>query len=67
MAYRIDAVGMRNLCERAATFEDAIADSINEAFAENFGDVVLENDGECYTVISDYREDIEKWLTKIMK
>ena len=48
--------------------EDAIAEKINEAFADNFGDVVLElsDDGE-YRVIEDYFEEIGEWLRKITK
>ncbi|MBO5879530.1 MAG: TerB N-terminal domain-containing protein [Clostridia bacterium] len=67
MALSEDFSGMRALCERFGTFDDAIAEKINEAFADNFGDVVLENIGDGYTVISDYREDIENWLTKITR
>jgi NAD+ kinase len=43
------------------------ADKINEAFADNFGDIILEDLGDGYAVISDYREDVKKWLTKITK
>ena len=48
--------------------EDAIAEKINEAFADNFGDVVLElsDDGE-YRVIEDYFEEIGEGLRKITK
>ena len=48
--------------------DDAIAEKINEAFADNFGDVVLELsfDGE-YRVIEDYFEEIGEWLRKITK
>ena len=48
--------------------DDAIAEKINEAFADNFGDVVLElsEDGE-YRVIEDYFEEIGEWLRKITK
>lgn len=40
---------------------------INEAFAENFGDVIIESDGDQYKIIEDYKEDVELWLTKIKK
>ena len=48
--------------------EDAIAEKINETFADNFGDVVLEPsfDGG-YCVIEDYFEEIGEWLQKITK
>jgi len=47
--------------------EDSIADQINEAFADGFGDVILELGEECYKVIDDYKEEIETWLLKIQK
>ena len=67
LIFNSDFDGARSLCDRAGTLEDAIADRINEAFVDGFGDVVLESDGEKYVIISDYREDIENWLSKIMK
>ena len=33
---------------------DEIADRINEAAAELFGDIILDNEGEAYTIIEDY-------------
>ncbi len=62
-----DFSSMRALCESIGIYEDAVADAVNEAFFDNFGDVILENNGEGYTVISDYREDIKNWLTKTVK
>ena len=48
--------------------EDVIAERINEAFVDGFvGDCVLEFDGEGYSVIDDYKEDIKEWLSKILK
>lgn len=48
--------------------EDAVAEKINEAFADNFGDVILElsDEGE-YRVIEDYFEEIGQWLLKTVK
>ena len=43
------------------------ADRINEAFSDFFGDVILESDGENYTIIEDYKEDVIEWLQKITK
>ncbi len=43
---------------------NAVADEINEAFSDGFGDIILEESESCFTVIDDYREDIEKWLKK---
>ena len=47
---------------------EALAEKINEAFADNFGDVVLEESDEGgYKVIDDYTEEISEWLQKILK
>ena len=40
----------------------AIAERVNEAFADGFGDIIIDFDGENYTIIEDYREDVENWL-----
>ena len=47
---------------------EAIAEEINEAFADNFGDVIIEQTdvGE-FKVIDDYTEEISEWLYKIQK
>ncbi len=48
--------------------EDAIVERINEAFTDGFiGDYILELDGEGYTVLDDYKEEVKEWLLKIMK
>ena len=60
----IKAVG-RVLSGEAIT--DSLAERINEAFADGFGDVILEFDGEKYKVIEDYEEEIAEWLLKITK
>ena len=42
---------------------DAPAERINEAFADNFGDVILEDDGTSgFVIIEDYLEDVIEWL-----
>ena len=46
---------------------DTLAENINEAFADGFGDVIIEPSDDGYTVIEDYREDITEWLNKITK
>lgn len=43
---------------------DYFVEQINEYFLEQIGDSVIESDGTNYTIIDDYREDIEEWLTK---
>ncbi len=50
-----------------ATPPDTLAERINEAFADGFGDVIIEPSEDGYTVIEDYREDITEWLNKITK
>lgn len=50
-----------------ADMDDSLAERINEAFADGFGDVILENDGEKYRIIEDYEEEIGEWLLKITK
>ena len=54
-------------CLSGGNIDDSTAERINEAFADGFGDIILEFDGEGYTVIDDYREEICAWLTKITK
>lgn len=52
--------------DTAAT-PDTLAEIINEAFSDGFGDVIIEPSDDGYTVIEDYREDIIEWLYKVMK
>lgn len=47
--------------------DDTVAEKINNAFSDGFGDVILEFDGEKYVVIEDYEEEIREWLSKLMK
>ena len=47
--------------------EISAADRINEAFADGFGDVILEESDDGYTVIEDYREEVMEWLRKLTK
>lgn len=58
---------MRAVVKELSTFADAVADKINEVFAVEFGDVILEDLGEGYTIIPDYREDVKIWLMKTVK
>lgn len=41
---------------------DVLAEGINEAFLDMIGDIVLEQDNGVYSLIEDYREDVEAWL-----
>ena len=40
-----------------------VADHINEMAADRVGYIILESDGDSWTLIEDYREDIESWIT----
>lgn len=44
---------------------DLLADRINEFFAEQFGDIVLEPSENGYRLIEDYREDMNEWLRNL--
>ena len=63
-ALNLDAAAEREIAKELALPLNAIADEINEAFSDGFGDIVLEEMEDYFTVIEDYREDIEKWLMK---
>lgn len=41
-----------------------MADVINEAFSDNFGDIIIEFTERGYEIIEDYKEDVEKWLNR---
>jgi hypothetical protein len=65
--YRGEIPEMHSIANMEFESCDAPAERINEAFADNFGDVILDLcDGE-YSVIEDYREDVGIWLSKRMK
>jgi hypothetical protein len=42
-------------------------DKINECFADGFGDIIIESNGEKYRIIEDYEEDVKAWLLKHRK
>ncbi|MBR7117357.1 MAG: TerB N-terminal domain-containing protein [Clostridia bacterium] len=43
---------------------DTIAERVNEAFLEGFGDIIFEPSADGWQIIDDYREDIRIWLTR---
>ena len=46
-----------------STISDDAFERINEAFlSSDLGDIILEQDGEEYLIIEDYREEISNWL-----
>ncbi len=46
---------------------DMLAETINETFSEQFGDIVLCASDGGYALIEEYREDVEAWLLKIQR
>lgn len=58
-----DFAACRKICKENGALEDADAEKINEAFSDNFGDVILEeSDTGGYKVMDDYYEEISEWL-----
>ena len=55
------------LYKESGELEEVIVERINEAFYDNFGDVIIEGSSHEFYIIEDYKEDIEKWLLKITK
>ena len=45
--------------------DDALVERINEAFSDGFGDVVIEDTGDGFAVIEDYKEEILEWLKNL--
>ena len=44
--------------------EESVVERINEAFADGFGDVIIEPSDDGFAIIEDYREEITEWLKK---
>ena len=58
---------VKAISDETGVLKEALLDKVNEAFYQGFGDIIIEdNDGE-FSVIEDYAEDIEQWLSKIQK
>ena len=55
----------RNVVVSSGELEDGIIDRVNEAFFENFGDIVIDISSGNAEIIEDYREDLIKWLKKV--
>ena len=45
--------------------DEAIVERINEAFSDGFGDVIIEDTGDGFAIIEDYKEEITEWLKNI--
>lgn len=48
-------------CREHGTFPGKMAEQINEVFLDVIGDILIEADGNRYSLIEDYREDAEAW------
>lgn len=53
-----DAQAARSAASRAGMMLDAAVEKINETAIEAFGDILLEDNGQGYTLIEDYRDEI---------
>ena len=45
--------------------KEAMVERINEAFSDGFGDVIIEDTGDGFAIIEDYKEEITEWLKNI--
>lgn len=62
-ALQYDTDKMKQIAEKYVVSMDSMAEAINEAFADNFGDVVLEaTDDFAFKIIDDYYEEIKEWI-----
>ncbi len=52
----------RHIADSHGESEDTVAERINNAFADNFGDVILEVTDSGYAIIEDYYEEIIEWI-----
>ena len=62
-----DAEKIKKISDKLGTVPLAISEKINEAFADGFGDVIIEGEPPKFNIIEDYKEDIEQWLLKLTK
>lgn len=62
-----NSVQLNVLVKKIGMPADAIADRINEAFADGFGDVIIEGSYPEFHIIEDYKEETEEWLRKLTK
>ena len=52
----------REYCRENGLYDGEAADRINTLFLDIIGDILLEDPGDGYRIIEDYREDAENWL-----
>ena len=58
-----DAEGQRAAAGTAGKLPDAMADAINEKALAILGDIVLQDNGNTYSVIVDYEEEVKTWIS----
>lgn len=54
--------GFHEFCRSKQMYDGVLADRINTYFLGLLGDIVLEEDNGSYSMIEDYREDVETWM-----
>ncbi|MBE6611737.1 MAG: hypothetical protein E7632_04535 [Ruminococcaceae bacterium] len=57
-----DSSGVAKAAASSGMLADALADKINETAFDLIGDSVIEPDGTGYTIITEYKGELEKWL-----
>lgn len=50
---------------RCGIDDEAMVERINEAFSDGFGDVIIEDTGDGFAIIEDYKQEIAEWLQNI--
>lgn len=56
--------GFTDLAHSRGLLPDALCEAVNDKMYDVIGDIVLENDGDGYTVVVDYLEEIKEWMKK---
>ena len=64
---KTDITALYSLYKGEGQPDDTASERINEAFADGFGDVILEYADDGYRIIEDYEEEIGEWLQSLMK
>lgn len=60
---RGDKIGFAGLAKSEKMLPDTLAEKINDRFAVLIGDIILQPDSDSYTVIDDYRDDAESFVS----
>lgn len=62
-----DNAGIRAAAQALGTLPDALADEVNELATEDFGDILLEDGGDGWRVLDDYRDLLNTILSDTKK